>query len=195
MTRPRKGELDECRRCDLWRRATQGVPGKGARKARLMLVGEQPGDEEDLRGQAFVGPAGRLLDELLEAAGIDRAHCYVTNAVKHFKWEPRGKRRLHKRPNAGEISACNVWLQREIASEKPAVILCLGATASRAVLGREMPVASSRGRSFEHESKARVRVTYHPSAILRAMVAGDAGPMRAAVVRDLRAAWKLAQRD
>jgi DNA polymerase len=160
-----------------------------------MLVGEQPGDEEDLRGRAFVGPAGRLLDELLEAAGIERASVYITNAVKHFKWEPRGKRRLHKRPNATEISACNVWLQREIDSGKPSVILCLGATATRAVLGREMPVASSRGRSFPREGGAVVRVTYHPSAILRAMVAGDAGPMRAAVVKDLRAAWRLAAKD
>jgi len=194
VTRPPKRELDECRRCDLWRNATQGVSGKGPRKAALLLVGEQPGDEEDLRGRAFVGPAGRLLDELLLAAGIDRAAIYVTNAVKHFKWEPRGKRRLHKRPNGAEIAACNVWLQREIGAEKPAVILCLGATATRGVLGREMPVAASRGRSFAHESGAQVRVTYHPSAILRAMTAGDPAPMRKAVVSDLRAAWRLSQR-
>ena len=193
MSRPRKAELDGCRRCDLWRNATQGVPGKGPRRAPLMLVGEQPGDEEDLRGKAFVGPAGRLLDELLLTAGVDRAQTYITNAVKHFKWEPRGKRRLHKRPNGAEIAACNVWLQREIASTKPAVIVCLGATATRAVMGRDLPVASSRSRSFDHDSGARVRVTYHPSAILRARVAGDAAPMQAAVLRDLRAAWKLAQ--
>jgi uracil-DNA glycosylase len=192
MKRPSKDELDSCRHCDLWRQATQGVPGKGPAHAALMVVGEQPGDEEDLAGAPFVGPAGRLLDQLMSEAGIERSELYVTNAVKHFKWEPRGKRRLHKRPNAGEIRACNPWLLREIEAVRPKVILALGATAIRAVLGAEIPVGEARSDLFEHPTGAAVCVSYHPSAILRASYGHDAEPLRRALVDDLRAASKLA---
>jgi uracil-DNA glycosylase family protein len=135
-----------CRRCDLWRHATQAVEGEGSPSARFMLVGEQPGDEEDLRGHPFVGPAGKVLDQAIAAAGLERHDVFITNAVKHFKWEPRGKRRLHKRPGIGKINACHVWLEQEIAAVKPAVIVALGATALRALTGatlfdRQRPAA------------------------------------------------------
>jgi uracil-DNA glycosylase len=157
-----------CKACDLWERGTQTVFGEGRRHARVMLVGEQPGNEEDLMGKPFVGPAGRLLDDALEEAGIDRSQTYVTNVVKHFKWEPRGKRRIHKKPNAQEIAACHPWLQAEIALIKPKVIVALGATAAQALLGRQFRVTKQRGQLIESTLAPYVMATVHPSSILRA---------------------------
>ncbi len=182
-----ENSLQACRRCDLWKSATQAVDGEGPRDARMMLVGEQPGDEEDLRGRPFVGPAGRVLDEALSAAQVDRSSLFVTNAVKHFKWQPRGKRRLHQKPVAGEIDACGVWLEREIAQITPLVIVALGATAARALSGRSIPIESARAREFAHVSGAKVRVTYHPSAILRSEEP-RASELRSALVHDLASA-------
>ena len=156
-----------CRACDLWRDATQTVFGEGSAGADVMLVGEQPGNEEDLSGHPFVGPAGRLLDEALEQAGIDRSRTYVTNVVKHFKWEPRGKRRIHAKPKAGEIGACRPWLDAEIAAVRPRVIVCLGATAAKALLGASFKVSVDRGRFMESSFAALVTATVHPSSILR----------------------------
>jgi DNA polymerase len=158
----------DCRNCDLWKRGTQTVFGEGGSKARIMLVGEQPGNEEDLEGLPFVGPAGRLLDKLLREAGIDRRKAYVTNAVKHFKWEPRGKRRIHKKPNAAEIAACRPWLEGEIRALKPRVIVCLGATAAQALLGRDFRVTEHRGEFLKSPLAPYVMATVHPSSILRA---------------------------
>jgi len=157
-----------CRACDLWRRGTQTVFGEGARDAELMFVGEQPGDAEDLAGRPFVGPAGRLLDRALEEAGIDRSVVYVTNVVKHFKWEPRGKRRIHKKPNSGEIAACRPWLDTEIALVKPRAIVCLGATAAQALLGRQFKVTAHRGEFVPSPLAPLVLATVHPSSLLRA---------------------------
>jgi uracil-DNA glycosylase len=157
-----------CKACDLYKRGTQTVFGEGPRKAALMLVGEQPGDAEDLAGQPFVGPAGRLLDRGLEEAGIDRGLVYVTNVVKHFKWEPRGKRRIHAKPNAAEISACRPWLETEIALVKPRVLVCLGATAAQALLGKSFKVSRQRGEFVASTMAPFVTATVHPSSILRA---------------------------
>src|SRR3954467_9924406 len=157
-----------CRNCDLWRHATQTVFGEGPDRAQLMLVGEQPGNDEDLAGHPFVGPAGKLLDRALEEAGIDRRTVYVTNVVKHFKWEPRGKRRIHKKPNAGEIAACRPWLDTEIALVKPRAIVCLGATAAQALLGRQFKVTAHRGEFIPSPLAPLVLATVHPSSILRA---------------------------
>ena len=157
-----------CKACDLYRRGTQTVFGEGPRRPAIMLVGEQPGDVEDREGHPFVGPAGRLLDEALEAAGVDRGSVYVTNVVKHFKWEPRGKRRIHAKPNAGEINACRPWLDVEIALLKPAVLICLGATAAQALLGRSFRVSQDRGTFVESPLAPAVLATVHPSSILRA---------------------------
>jgi DNA polymerase len=157
-----------CRACDLWKTGTQTVFGEGAPGAKLMLVGEQPGDQEDLTGHPFVGPAGKLLDRALEAAGIERSSIYVTNVVKHFKWEPRGKRRIHKKPNAGEIAACRPWLDTEIALVKPRAIVCLGATAAQALLGRTFRVTAHRGELIESPLAPIVLATVHPSSLLRA---------------------------
>jgi DNA polymerase len=157
-----------CQACDLWKRGTQTVFGEGARGASLMLVGEQPGDQEDLSGHPFVGPAGRVLDRALADAGIDRAAVYVTNVVKHFKWEPRGKRRIHKKPNAGEIGACRPWLDVEIELVRPRAIVCLGATAAQALLGRGFKVTADRGRFIESALAPLVLATVHPSSLLRA---------------------------
>jgi uracil-DNA glycosylase len=166
---PAKGETPQtCRRCELWERATQAVLGEGSSKAHIMLVGEQPGDAEDREGHPFVGPAGRLLDELLSQAQINRARVFITNAVKHFNWEPRGKRRLHKRPQLRHIEACSVWLTAEISALTPRVIVALGATALRAVSGVSRPIVQLRGKPWAHASGARIVATYHPSAILRA---------------------------
>src|SRR5437762_8502052 len=145
----------DCKACDLWERGTQTVFGEGARRAEIVFVGEQPGNDEDLAGHPFVGPAGRLLDEALEEAGIDRAQTYVTNVVKHFKWEPRGKRRIHAKPNSVEIAACVPWLRAELEVVKPDVLVCLGATAAQALLGRKFRVTADRGkfRSEEHTSE------------------------------------------
>jgi uracil-DNA glycosylase len=158
----------DCRACDLWRRGTQTVFGEGAPHAKVIFVGEQPGDKEDLEGRPFVGPAGTLLDKALVEAGIDRVKVYVTNAVKHFKWEPRGKRRIHKKPNAAEIAACRPWLEAEIAVLKPKVVVCLGATAAQALLGRDFRVTRHRGEFVESPIAPYVMATVHPSSILRA---------------------------
>jgi uracil-DNA glycosylase len=157
-----------CQACDLYKRATQTVFGEGSPKAKVMLVGEQPGDQEDREGRPFVGPAGKLLDAALEEAGVDRTKVYVTNAVKHFKWEPRGKRRIHKKPNAAEITACQQWLDGEIAALHPKVIVCLGATAAQALLGRAFRVTERRGEFVSSELAPYVMATVHPSSILRA---------------------------
>jgi uracil-DNA glycosylase family protein len=156
-----------CRGCNLYRRATQTVFGEGAAHARIMLVGETPGDREDLAGRPFVGPAGQLLDRALEAAGIDRSAVYVTNVVKHFKWEPRGKRRLHKRPMPSEIAACMPWLRMEVELVRPKVIVCLGATAGQALFGNRFSVTRERGRFLESPLAPFVLATLHPSALLR----------------------------
>ena len=158
----------DCQACDLFVRGTQTVFGDGSQKAELMLVGEQPGDQEDLTGHPFVGPAGKLLDRALEAAGIDRAAVYVTNVVKHFKWEPRGKRRIHQKPNAAEIAACRPWLDAEIQVVKPRAIVCLGATAAQALLGRQFKVSVHRGAFVPSPLAPLVLATVHPSSILRA---------------------------
>ncbi len=163
-----RAEAAGCKACPLWERATQTVFGEGGPRARAMLVGEQPGNEEDLSGKPFVGPAGRLLDKALEEAGIDRRDAYVTNVVKHFKWEPRGKRRIHAKPNAREIAACRPWLDSEIDAIKPQVLVCLGATAAQALLGRQFRVTQQRGEFVESPLAPRVLATIHPSAILRA---------------------------
>lgn len=189
---PAPGEApDNCRRCDLWKRATQAVNGEGASQAAIMLVGEQPGDEEDLRGHPFVGPAGRLLDEILEEAGLTRKSVYITNAVKHFKWEPRGKRRLHKKPGLREINACNVWLEQEISEIAPATIVALGSTALRALTGATLTIAVARGAELRHGQGARMIASYHPSAILRAE-GEHARLLRKSLVADLRLAHQLA---
>jgi DNA polymerase len=157
-----------CQACDLWKLGTQTVFGEGAPKAELMFVGEQPGDQEDITGHPFVGPAGKLLDRALAEAGIDRTTVYVTNVVKHFKWEPRGKRRIHKKPNAAEISACRPWLDTEIQLVKPRAIVCLGATAAQALLGRQFKVTAHRGEFVESPLAPLVLATVHPSSLLRA---------------------------
>jgi DNA polymerase len=180
-------DLQGCRLCDLWRHATQAVGGEGAANARIMLVGEQPGDEEDLRGHPFVGPAGRLLDECLEAAEIARREVFITNAVKHFKWEPRGKRRLHKKPNLGEINACNIWLQMEISCLKPRVLVALGTTALRALMGRSLTIDAARRQALRHDTGAAVVASYHPAAILRAH--GERhSQLRTMLIKDLKRA-------
>jgi DNA polymerase len=158
----------DCRACDLYKRGTQTVFGEGPSKAAVMLVGEQPGDAEDAAGHPFVGPAGRLLDKALEEAGIDRSRVYVTNVVKHFKWEPRGKRRIHAKPNGGEIDACRPWLETEIALVKPRILVALGATAAQALLGKSFKVTQHRGRFVDSALAPRVTATVHPSSILRA---------------------------
>ncbi len=157
----------KCQDCPLWANATQTVFGAGDPHARVMLVGEQPGDEEDRKGLPFVGPAGRLLDRALEAAGVEREHLYVTNAVKHFKWQARGKRRLHKTPAQREIDACHQWLEREVQAVKPHVIVALGATAAKAIIGPQFKVSLQRGRFVESPLAPFVFATPHPSALLR----------------------------
>jgi uracil-DNA glycosylase len=156
-----------CRACPLWKPATQTVFGKGRKSSKLMLVGEQPGDREDRVGEPFVGPAGRVLDEALQSAGIAREEAYVTNVVKHFKWRPAGKRRLHQTPRAGEVEACRPWLEAELEVVKPEALVCLGAIAAKALLGAKVKVTQDRGRLIESELAPVVGVTVHPSSILR----------------------------
>jgi uracil-DNA glycosylase family protein len=159
----------DCRACDLWKRGTQTVFGEGGGPhPRVMFVGEQPGDQEDIQGRPFVGPAGKILDKALAEAGIDRKEVYVTNAVKHFKWEPRGKRRIHKKPNSIEITACKPWIEAEIDVLKPDVIVCLGATAAQALLGRQFKVSTQRGVWVPSPLAPYVMATVHPSSLLRA---------------------------
>jgi len=181
-----------CRRCDLWKNATQGVTGEGPWNARLMLVGEQPGDNEDLQGRAFIGPAGQLLDRALNDAGADRAKLYVTNAVKHFKNEPRGKRRLHKTPDRGEVVACRWWLDNERRLVGPRVILALGATAAFSVIGKPTPILKTRGQVLQLEDQIQAMVTFHPSALLRMPDPKAKAESYDMFVQDLRAAAKLA---
>ncbi|MFN2484673.1 MAG: UdgX family uracil-DNA binding protein [Candidatus Limnocylindria bacterium] len=156
-----------CQACDLWRIGTQTVFGEGGSGSDIMLVGEQPGDREDLAGQPFVGPAGQLLDQALDQAGIDRRRAYVTNVVKHFKWLPRGKRRIHQKPNPEEIGACRPWLEAEIAQVRPKVIVCLGATAAQALIGKDFRVTRQRGQFLESTLGPWITATVHPSSILR----------------------------
>jgi DNA polymerase len=179
-----------CRACGLWRNATQTVFGEGSDGARLMLLGEQPGDMEDRQGAPFVGPAGRVLDEALEAAGIDRNLVYVTNVVKHFKWRraPRGKRRIHQRPDRAEEEACRPWLEAEVARIGPELIVCLGATAAQALLGRTFRVTRQRGEALPTDLGPPALATLHPSAVLRAPDAAVRDETFAAIVADLRVA-------
>ncbi|MFN3513336.1 MAG: UdgX family uracil-DNA binding protein [Phenylobacterium sp.] len=184
--------VDVCRRCDLWRDATQGVPGEGALHAPLMLVGEQPGDKEDLAGRPFVGPAGGVLDRGLEAAGVPRGETFVTNAVKHFKHEPRGKRRIHKTPDTGEVQACRWWLDAERRIVRPRVIVALGATAALAVFGKATPINRNRGQAFQLPDQAQGVVTFHPSYLLRVPDAAAKAQAFEGFVEDLKFAWSLA---
>jgi DNA polymerase len=186
----RKAE-DECHRCPLYRNATQAVPGEGPNHAKVMLVGEQPGDKEDLAGKPFVGPAGRILDRALADAGIPRTETFVTNAVKHFKFEPRGKRRLHKKPNAYEIERCKWWLEQERAIVKPQVLVALGATGARSVFGRAVTVAKMRGTPHRLADGAIAFVTIHPSWLLRIKDEADKDRERRNFVADLRRAGEL----
>jgi uracil-DNA glycosylase family protein len=185
--RPSLAKLREaaagCKSCELWKTGTQTVFGEGSEKAEAMFVGEQPGDQEDLTGKPFVGPAGKLFDEALEQAGIDRSIAYVTNVVKHFKWQARGKRRIHQKPNWREITACRPWLDAELAVVDPRVLVCLGATAAQALLGRDFRVTKSRGEPVESDLAPVVIATVHPSSILRA---DDRDAEMAAFVDDLK---------
>ncbi|OAP40206.1 DNA polymerase [Sinorhizobium saheli] len=178
-------QAEGCERCDLYKNATQLVFGEGAADARIVLVGEQPGDREDLAGHPFVGPAGRVLDECLHEAGIDRSDCYVTNAVKHFKFEQRGKRRLHARPNAGEIERCAWWLGAELNQLRPEIVVALGATALLSLLGRRVGVTRNRGEFITTPGGYPVLVTIHPSYLLRIRDRADADAERARFVSDL----------
>lgn len=185
----------ECTGCDLYKNATQVVFGEGPQQARVMFVGEQPGDQEDRQGAPFVGPAGALLDKALEDAGIPRSDVYVTNAVKHFSWEPRGKRRIHKKPRASEIRACRPWLEAELRAVKPVVLVCLGASAAQAVLGPQFKLMQNRGQAQTSALSERVIATIHPSAVLRAP---DSEGRRAAyemLVSDLKVVAKTLKKS
>jgi uracil-DNA glycosylase family protein len=182
-----------CKACDLWKTGTQTVFGEGRVGSKIMFVGEQPGDREDRTGSPFVGPAGLLLDRALVEAGIDRAEAYVTNAVKHFKWEPRGKRRIHKKPRASEIEACKPWLEAEIAVVKPRLVVCLGATAAQALLGRTFSVTRQRGELFESKFAGRVMATVHPSSLLRLTDESDRHEQTERFIQDLRIAAQAIQ--
>ena len=176
----------ECTRCPLYKKATQVVPGEGLKRARLMLVGEQPGDQEDIAGKPFVGPAGRLLDECLQEAGVDRSLCYVTNAVKHFKFERRGKRRLHAKPNAGEIQRCAWWLGGELELLRPDLIVALGATALYTLMGRSVGLTKERGHVLPAASGTPILVTIHPSYLLRIRDHDDRESERQRFISDLK---------
>ncbi|MGV6874171.1 UdgX family uracil-DNA binding protein [Pseudochelatococcus sp. B33] len=181
-----------CMRCDLYRNATQVVPGEGHRQARMMVVGEQPGDKEDMAGRPFVGPAGRILDAALAEVGIPRQAVFVTNAVKHFKFVPRGKVRLHKRPNAGEIERCKWWLGQERKLVSPAVLVAMGATAVRSLLGRPASIASLRGEARRLEDGTPMIATVHPSYLLRIRDPAVRDEERTRFAADLRRGWELA---
>jgi len=192
----------DCRGCDLYKMATQVVFGAGPAKARVMFIGEQPGDQEDRQGEPFVGPAGAMLDKALEDAGIARADVYVTNAVKHFKWEPRGKRRIHKKPRASEIKACRPWLEAELRAVKPRIVVCLGATAAQSVLGPQFKLMQNRGKVIETAPTPkvpalpveRVVATIHPSAVLRAPDAEGRRLAYQSLVADLKVVAKALRR-
>jgi uracil-DNA glycosylase family protein len=175
-----------CQRCDLWKRGTQTVFGEGPPRARVMMVGEQPGDQEDLAGEPFVGPAGQLLRASLVEAGLDPAEVYLTNAVKHFKWEPRGKRRLHKRPSPSEIAACMPWLRLEIELVRPTIIVCLGATAGQALIDKRFSVTRERGRFLASRHAPFVMATLHPSALIRIRAADERHAAFEQFVADLK---------
>ena len=181
-----------CRRCALWKGASQAVVGEGPRGARLMLVGEAPGDDEDKAGHPFVGPAGKLLRDLLRQVGVDPATVFITNAVKHFGFEMRGRRRMHKSPGQREIEACNVWLRREIEKVRPRVIVTLGTTALRAILRERVSITAARERTLVDPDGIPVVATYHPSALLRAPAQEDKETLRRAVLADLTRALRLA---
>ena len=183
---------ETCHGCDLWERATQTVFGEGREGSRLMLVGEQPGDQEDVQGRPFVGPAGRLLEKALDEAGIDRGRVYVTNAVKHFRWTQRGKRRLHEKPNAGQVRACKPWLEAEIEVVRPHVIVLMGATAAQSVLGPSIKVSKDRGKVMSSPYGVPVLATVHPSSILRATDDDSRDAALAAFIADLKVAARSA---
>lgn len=196
-TRAQRTTLDDlreqakgCRACPLWRDATQTVFGEGPTRAVMMLVGEQPGDREDREGRPFVGPAGTILDRALAQAGIDRTQVYVTNSVKHFKYRSRGKRRIHQRPDSEEIKACHQWLQAELDLIKPRVLVCLGATAAKALLGSAARIERDRGRPLPSELAPLVMLTAHPSAVLRQRDHDARQAATQALVRDLQSAWR-----
>ena len=189
---PDKGAVDECRRCPLWERATQGVPGEGSKHPALLFVGEQPGDEEDMIGRPFVGPAGRMLRGLFNELGIDAPTAFITNAVKHFKWEPRGKRRLHKTPAQAEFDACHAWLEKEITTLKPAVIVALGANALVSLVGRRITLTEGRASTLARPDGTRIIATYHPSAVLRAPDSARRQELLGMLTDDLKLAMKLA---
>jgi DNA polymerase len=184
----------KCKGCPLYRDATQTVFGRGAAHARMMLVGEQPGDQEDRKGLPFIGPAGRLLDQVLAEAGIDRDQIYVTNAVKHFKWTPMGKRRLHARPSAREMAACRPWLEAELETVAPRIIVCLGATAAQSFMGARFRITRKRGLVLESPYNIAILATYHPSAILRAPDKQARSRMRKELVDDLYTALQASRR-
>jgi DNA polymerase len=183
--------VQDCRGCDLYKRATQAVFGEGLRKSKVLMVGEQPGDQEDVQGRPFVGPAGGMLDRGLEEAGIDRKLVYVTNAVKHFKWEARGKRRIHSKPIARELNACRPWLEAELAVIRPALLVALGATAAQSLFGRQFRVTQARGKVFESEWASQCMATVHPSSILRAPDDASRREAYAEFVKDLKVAAKV----
>ena len=182
----------KCTACHLYKRATQTVFGEGPKNATMMLIGEQPGDYEDVAGKPFVGPAGKIMDRALEEAGIDRKHVYVTNAVKHFKWEPRGKRRIHQKPNSREIAACRPWLEAELRLVKPKLVVCLGATAGQTVFGPTFRVTRERGKVLSSKLAPKVVATVHPSSLLRQPDEESREREYASFVRDLRVALKAA---
>jgi len=183
-----------CKACDLWKTGTQTVFGEGSASAEIVFVGEQPGDKEDLAGKPFVGPAGRVFDEGLAAAGIDRRLAYVTNAVKHFKWEARGKRRIHQKPNAVELAACRPWLDAELEAVRPKVLVPLGATAAQALLGRQFRVSKDRGRPIDSELAPYVLATVHPSSILRQRTDEERAAAMADFIADLEVVAELMAR-
>ena len=189
---PSKENLDHCRSCELWEHATQGVPGEGPPGARLLLVGEQPGDDEDVQGRPFVGPAGRLLRALLDEAGIPGERVFLTNAVKHFFFEPRGKRRIHKTPMQRHIAACHAWLEGELSRVRPAVIVTVGATALAAVYGGRISITDARSRKLASREGTPIVATYHPSAIMRVPDHDARVKLRATVLADLKRAAKIA---
>jgi DNA polymerase len=188
-------EAADCRACHLWKGATQTVFGEGPQQARIMLVGEQPGDKEDLAGKPFVGPAGQILDRALEEAGIDRSKVYVTNAVKHFKFVPRGKIRLHQKPNTSEIKACRQWYERELATIKPDLVVAMGATAAQSVFGKITPINKNRGRLIDLDDGVQALVTVHPSYLLRLPDADAKAREYSRFVGDLKIAATLLKKS
>jgi DNA polymerase len=179
--------VKSCEGCDLYRHAIQAVFGEGRTTARIVLIGEQPGDKEDLAGHPFVGPAGLILDKALAEAGIERSEVYLTNAVKHFKFEERGKRRIHKKPSQGEVTACKPWLEAELALLHPPVIVCLGATAAQSVIGKTHRVLAERGKFFDHPMGGKITATVHPSSILRQRDSASRAAAYESFVEDLKA--------